>query len=77
MATPKRSKPADLSISEQVRAIIARRELSAYAVAGAAGVDPAGILRWLKGQKQVAAATLDKVAAALGLQLVEGRGGLR
>lgn len=77
MATPKRSKPNEVSISEKVRAVIEARKLSAYAVATAAGVDPPGVLRWLKGTKQIAAPTLDRIGAALGLQLVEGRGGLR
>lgn len=77
MPNPKRSRPTDLSISAKVRAVIETRKLSAYAVATAAGVDPPGVLRWMKGEKQIAAPTLDKVAAALGLTLVEGRGGLR
>lgn len=63
--------------TEVVRAVILRRKLSGVAVADAAGIAPACVHRFMSHDRGLTAASLDRVAAALGLKLVEGRGGLR
>jgi transcriptional regulator with XRE-family HTH domain len=64
-------------ISDQLREVIAARGLSGYAVATAAGLNPAIISRWIGGERGLSSESLDAVAEALGVRLVEGRGGLR
>jgi transcriptional regulator with XRE-family HTH domain len=72
------ARPADLArntLSYQLRDVIDRRGLSAHAVGKAAGVDPAVVARFVSCERDVRLATADKIAAALGLRLVEqGKG---
>jgi transcriptional regulator with XRE-family HTH domain len=64
-------------ISEQLRDVIAGRRLSAYSVGQAAGVNPAIVSRFVSRERGLTSDSLDKIAAALGIRLAEGRGGLR
>lgn len=58
-----------------MRDLIDSRGLTAYGAAKRAGVDPAVISRFLTGERDIRMGTADKLAAALGLRLVEvGRG---
>jgi hypothetical protein len=64
----------ETTLSDQLRDII-RRKPSAYAVAKAAGVDTAVVQRFLDAERGLTTASIDKIARALGLRLVEtGRG---
>jgi transcriptional regulator with XRE-family HTH domain len=54
-----------------LRRIIASRGLTAYALGKAAGVDAGVVKRFLNGERGLSLATLDKIAAALDLRLVE------
>ncbi|SIO44490.1 Cro/C1-type HTH DNA-binding domain-containing protein [Singulisphaera sp. GP187] len=58
-------------ISDRLREIIATRELTASQLARAAGVDPGMVRRFLLGDRGLSLATADKLAAALGLIIVE------
>jgi len=69
-----REAPARQGLTGQLRDIIASRELTAYAVGRAAGVDTAVIARFLGGERDIRMETADKIAAALGLRLVEVAG---
>jgi len=59
------------SVSYQLAEIIESRDLTPYAVARAAGVDPGVVSRFLNGKRGMTLDTLDKIAAALKLRLVE------
>jgi transcriptional regulator with XRE-family HTH domain len=68
----KRSKPApqaDPTPSEALRAEIARRGLTAYAVGKLAGVDVSILQRFLTGERLLSLKTFDKVCVALGMAL--------
>lgn len=58
------------ALSDQLREVIASRG-TAYAVAKSADVDPGIIQRFLTGERGLTVATLDRLAEALGLRLVE------
>jgi transcriptional regulator with XRE-family HTH domain len=58
-------------LSYQLREIIASRGLTAYAVAKLAGIDPGVVSRFLSGERDIRLETADRIAAALGLRLVE------
>jgi transcriptional regulator with XRE-family HTH domain len=66
-----RPKPARHSLSYQLREIIEARDLTAYAAARLAGIDPGVVGRFLAGVRDIRLATADRLAAALGLRLVE------
>ena len=67
--------PDRRTLSYQLREIVASRGLSAYAVAKAAGIDPGVLSRFLSGTRDIRMETADRIAAALGLRLVEvGKG---
>jgi transcriptional regulator with XRE-family HTH domain len=72
-------KPSEATspLSDQLRAVIAGRKLSAFAVAIAAGLDPAIVSRFVARERSLSLASADRIAEALGLRLAEGRGGLR
>jgi transcriptional regulator with XRE-family HTH domain len=74
MASKKRNKPPTrskaMSIGEKIKATIRERELSAYAVAKAAGVNTAVVLRFLSGERTISLPTAEKIAEALDLELV-------
>jgi transcriptional regulator with XRE-family HTH domain len=59
------------TLSYQLREVIDSRGLTAYAVAKSAGVDPGVVQRFLTGRRDVMLGTADRIAAALGLRLVE------
>jgi hypothetical protein len=64
----------ETTLSDQLRDVI-RRKPSAYAVAKAAGIDTAVVQRFLDAERGLTTASIDKIAKALGLRLVEtGRG---
>jgi ribosome-binding protein aMBF1 (putative translation factor) len=60
-----------------IRDVIAARGLSGSSVADEAEVDHRVVNRFLAGKRGLSIETTDKLARALGLRLVEGRGGLR
>lgn len=65
------------SPSQSLATIIRSRGLTSYEVGKLAGIDQCMIARFLRGERDLRLATLDKIAAALGLDLVErsrGRG---
>jgi hypothetical protein len=64
------------SLTEVVRRTILERKLSGVAVADAAGIAPACVHRFMSFDRGMTSASLDRVAAALGLVLVESRRGL-
>jgi predicted transcriptional regulator len=65
-------KPATpLTISDQLRAIIADSGKTAYAVGKLADVDPGVVQRFLTGERDLRVATLDKIAEALRLRLCQ------
>lgn len=57
--------------SEQLAAIIRSSGRSAYELARLAGIDACMINRFLRGERDLHLSTLDKLAAVLGLDLVE------
>ena len=59
------------TLSSQIRDVIESRNLSLAELGKLADVDPAIIGRFLSGQRDLRLATADKIAAALGLRLVE------
>jgi transcriptional regulator with XRE-family HTH domain len=59
------------TVSQQLRDVIDSRGLTPYAVAKLADVDPGVIARFASGQRDIRLQTLDRIAAALGLRLVE------
>ncbi len=63
--------PPKHSLSAQLRAIIESRGLTAYALGQHSGVDPTVIGRFLAGERDIRLETADKLAASLGLRLVE------
>ena len=65
------SREARHSLSKQLREIIDSRGLTAYALGQCSGVDPTVIGRFLADQRDIRLETADKIAAALGLRLVE------
>ena len=73
MTTTKRRRSAARSggISGQLREIIARRGLKAYAIAQDAGLEPSVVSRFLSHERGLNLASLDAIADALGLRLVE------
>jgi transcriptional regulator with XRE-family HTH domain len=77
MSYARRRLPQTAAASDQLRMVIAARRLTPTAVAKAADVAPSMITRFLNGQRGLTLDTFDRVAAALGLRLVEGprRGG--
>ena len=69
-AAPKTA-PAKRTVSTQLREVIESRELTAYLVGKMSEVDAAVIGRFLSGEREIRSGTLDKIALALGLRLVE------
>jgi hypothetical protein len=61
------------SLSEQLRSIILARDVTAYALGQAAGVDRSVITRFLKREAGLSMENFDRIAAALGLRLAEPR----
>ena len=65
----KKSKP--LTLTETIRQTILTRSLTAYRVSQTIGTRPHVVQRFLNGERDLRGATLDKLAEALGLALVE------
>jgi transcriptional regulator with XRE-family HTH domain len=64
------------NLAYQLREVIESRGLSAYAAARLAGVDPGVVSRFMTGERDIRLETDGRLAAALGLRLVEvGRRG--
>ena len=63
--------PDKQALSYRLREVVAARGLTAYALGRDAGVDPAVVQRFLSGERDVRLETADRLAAALGLRLVE------
>ena len=63
--------PARHTISYQLSEILESRGLTDYALAKLCGINRAQLHRFRKGQRDLTLATLDKLAAVLGLRLVE------
>lgn len=59
------------TLSGQIRDVIESRPLSLAELGKLSGVDPTVIGRFLSGERDLRLATVDKIAAALGLRLVE------
>jgi transcriptional regulator with XRE-family HTH domain len=76
VAKKKPPPPAEL-LGDKIRSVITRRGLSANAVAVEAGIDPSVVSRFLARDRVLTLASAERIAAALGLTLTEGRGGLR
>lgn len=67
---------AAVTLSGTIRALILTRRLTNLAVARAASIAPSVVCRFMGG-KGPDGETLDKIARALGVHVVEGAGGLR
>lgn len=59
------------TISDQLRAVIKARSLTAYGINRLSGVNIAMIQRFINGERDLRLGTVDKIAAALGLRLCE------
>ncbi len=59
------------SLSNQIREVIASRQITAYALGRDSGVDATVIARFMAQERDIRLETADKLAAALGLRLVE------
>jgi transcriptional regulator with XRE-family HTH domain len=59
------------AISGQLKDIIASRGLTAYAIGKQADVDPCVVQRFITGERDIRMETADRIAAALGVRLVE------
>lgn len=71
---PKKAAPREASkhtLSRSLRDVIESRGLTAYALGKESGVDPTVIGRFLAGERDLRLGTADRLAAALGLRLVE------
>jgi transcriptional regulator with XRE-family HTH domain len=58
-------------MTNQLREIVRKRELTPYRLGKLAGVDPSIISRFLSGERDPSAATIDRLFAALGLRVAE------
>jgi transcriptional regulator with XRE-family HTH domain len=65
------AEPARHGLSYQIAQVIESRSLTAYAVARLAGLDPGVVARWRDGRRGLTLASAERIAAALGLRLVE------
>ncbi len=70
---PKKPAPRENkhTLSRSLRDVIESREITPYALGKESGVDPTVISRFLSGERDLRLGTADKIAAALGLRLVE------
>src|SRR4051794_13761546 len=78
--TKRHTRAAQGSLSNRLREIIRARGMTAYGLARAADLDPGVVQRFVTGRRDVRLETADRLAAALGLKLVEsakGRGKTR
>lgn len=63
--------PARLTIADQLREIVESRGLTHTELGQLAGVDPTVIARFVAGERDLRLETAGRIAAALGLRLVE------
>src|SRR4051812_31423873 len=76
--TRKTAAAARNALSTRLREGIRNRGLTAYALARDADIDPGVVQRFVTGRRDIRLETADRIAAALGLRLVEaGRVGAR
>ncbi len=68
---PKPTRRPAAPVSDQLRAAIVTRGMTPYAVAVAAGIAPSIVNRFMSGQRGLTLDSLDAVAGALGLRLVD------
>jgi transcriptional regulator with XRE-family HTH domain len=71
---PKTTKPRPrrlYSVSARLREVIRSRGLTPYGVAKLADIDPVQVTIVVSGERDLRLATVDRIAAALGLRLVE------
>jgi transcriptional regulator with XRE-family HTH domain len=71
---PKTTKPRPrllYSVSARLREVIRSRGLTPYGVAKLADIDPGTFARFVSGERDLRLATVDRIAAVLGLRLVE------
>src|SRR4051794_15537512 len=59
------------TLAYQLREIIDARGLTPYAAGQLAGVDPGVLSRFMRGRRDIRLDTADRLAAALGIRLVE------
>jgi transcriptional regulator with XRE-family HTH domain len=59
------------TVSAQLRDVIDSRGLTPYAVAKLSDIDPGMVARFVSGERDLRLGTVDRIAAALGLRLVE------
>jgi predicted transcriptional regulator len=71
--TNQEASPTTPTISDQLREIIRNSGKTAYAVGKLADIDPGMVKRFLDNDRGMRVATLDKLAAALGLRLCQDR----
>jgi transcriptional regulator with XRE-family HTH domain len=62
------------SLPDQLRAAVAARGFTAYELGKLSGVDKAAISRFLKGERDLTLTSAGRIAAAMGLRLVEVAG---
>jgi plasmid maintenance system antidote protein VapI len=67
----RKSAPAGHTLPDQLREIIASRGLAPTELGQLAGVDPTVIARFVAGERDLRLETAGRIAAALGLRLVE------
>ncbi len=66
-------KQKNLPISNSLRRVIKKRQLTAYTAARKAGVSVDAVQRFLNDERGLNLATVDKLARSLGLTLCKGR----
>jgi hypothetical protein len=74
---PAKRPDAEPLLEDFARDVIARRQLTPYAVAKASRVAASQLTRFFNRERGLSGVALGKVCRALGLYLAEGRGGLR
>jgi plasmid maintenance system antidote protein VapI len=76
MSKRKGAAEPDPAASKVIRDTIGGRGLAANAVAEESGLPPSVVSRFVAGDRGVSLESADRMIRALGLRLVEGRGGL-
>jgi len=71
MAKKSATNPARHTFSRQLRDALASRGISCAEMAKLTGVDPSILSRFLSGEREIRSGTIDKLAEAFGLRIVE------
>jgi transcriptional regulator with XRE-family HTH domain len=69
---PRRARNHPTPVSDRLRSILTEGGRTPYAVAVAAGLAPSVLSRFARGERSLSLDSFDRIAAALGLKLVEG-----